>query len=163
MSWTTFDNKEIDLLQFIEDNMTPDRKLVIGTDSQRCKKRKRKGKRKVTFCTIVAIVDEGSHRDALRRAIRKVVRTDSFGHTPEESLLKRLEHEMTLTMELAETLSEHIGRENIEIHIDVNPDERWKSSKLHQAFHGWAIGAGYECKIKPEAWCATAVADAQVR
>jgi predicted RNase H-related nuclease YkuK (DUF458 family) len=156
MGWTTFENKEIDLYQFIEDHMGPNRKLVIGTDSQRCKKRKRKGKRKVTFCTIVAIVDEGSHRDAMRRAVRKVVRTDPFA-----SLYERLMHEVWLTIDLANELSQVV--DDIELHIDVNHDERWASSKFKSALTGYAAGSGYNYKIKPDAWCATAVADAQVR
>tara|TARA_B100000073_G_scaffold323807_1_gene306187 strand:+ start:725 stop:1219 length:495 start_codon:yes stop_codon:yes gene_type:complete len=56
-------------------------------------------------------------------------------------------------------LIEAFPQAKIEIHIDISSSPSEKTFKYKDALAGMVKGAGFECKIKPEAWAANAIAD----
>ena len=47
----------------------------------------------------------------------------------------------------------------VEIHIDIGSTPLSKTRDLKDALGGWALGAGFSYKIKPDAWASASVAD----
>lgn len=74
------------------------------------------------------------------------------------SLAQRLIHEAQLSLEIASELDDQFTQDLV-IHIDVNEDERHKSSKYARSLAGMGLGSGFQVRLKPEAWCASHVAD----
>ena len=55
---------------------------------------------------------------------------------------------------------ENIESENIDLHIDVSPfNLKNGTSKFSDMLKGYVAGAGFECRIKPDAWASQTVAD----
>ena len=56
--------------------------------------------------------------------------------------------------------SHKIKSEDIELHIDVSPfQSKTATSKFSDMLRGYVTGAGFECKLKPDAWASQSVAD----
>lgn len=146
--WTTLNGKPIELESFIRENVDKGYTIFIGTDSQR----KRKGKRGVTFSTVIALVKQNEHK-----LIQKRMVTEKF-----PSLRDRLIHEAWLSLEVAQIISPLVS-EDITIHLDVNQNPKFKSGQYKNEICGFVKGFGYNYKLKPESWCASAIADYQVR
>jgi predicted RNase H-related nuclease YkuK (DUF458 family) len=75
------------------------------------------------------------------------------------TLTQRLIHEATNSIELAMNLSDEVNDVKLELHLDVNSDKRAASNKLADSLTGYVKASGFECKIKPEAWAASTIAD----
>jgi len=60
-------------------------------------------------------------------------------------------------------LSAIFPSENIEIHLDVNSKKGNVSYTLADQLSGYAKSAGFECKVKPDSWAASGVADCHTR
>ena len=78
------------------------------------------------------------------------------------SLAEKLFAEVAKSLDVAQTLSSFFTNEVI-VHVDANVDERHRSSRYVQALAGMVVGYGYQVRVKPEAWCATHVADFVVK
>ena len=48
---------------------------------------------------------------------------------------------------------------DIEIHIDANSKNDQATGKHAEMLMGYAKGAGFRCKIKPDAWASNSIAD----
>jgi len=119
-----------------------DRVLHIGTDS--------KQRSLVTdFVTVVAVLDPGRGG----RVFYEHHRVQGA-----RSLPQKLFRETELSLELAVRLSREVAQD-ILVHVDVNEDLRHRSSRYVKAVAGMVIGYGFRVLVKPEAWCATHVAD----
>ncbi len=72
-----------------------------------------------------------------------------------ERLMKEVEHAV-----LCATRVQHVveGR-RFEVHLDINPDPSYPSSKVLHAAVGYVKGQGLSCRIKPEAFAASTAAD----
>ena len=81
------------------------------------------------------------------------------------SITERLFRESMRTIELAFELNDIFDRFCIvpEIHADVNPDLRYKSSSVFREVVGFIEAQGYDCVTKPNSWCASHVADHLVK
>ena len=67
-----------------------------------------------------------------------------------------------MSVEIADLLINQYGipRNKIELHLDVSPIEsKTKTSKFSDMLKGYVNGAGFVCKIKPDAWASQSVAD----
>jgi predicted RNase H-related nuclease YkuK (DUF458 family) len=75
-------------------------------------------------------------------------------------ILQRILAEVQKSVELGLKLLELIPVLDIEIHLDVSAsDKNNGTSKFADMLTGYATGAGFNCKIKPNAYAATSVAD----
>ncbi|MEZ4290806.1 MAG: ribonuclease H-like YkuK family protein [Myxococcota bacterium] len=54
-------------------------------------------------------------------------------------------------------------RQQIWVHVDANPDERYDSSDYVKQLAGMVAGSGFPVLVKPNAWCASHVADFAVK
>ena len=70
----------------------------------------------------------------------------------------RLWKEAELSIDVAEWLTQKITLK-VEIDMDYNSDESFKSHKLISAAQGWANSLGYKVNIKPNNQIATRAAD----
>lgn len=70
----------------------------------------------------------------------------------------RLWKEAELSLEVAEWLTQQVNIK-VEIDMDYNDDENFKSNKLVSATKGWANSLGYKVNIKPFNQIATKAAD----
>jgi hypothetical protein len=74
----------------------------------------------------------------------------------------RLWKEAEASIEIAEWLTKQINV-NVQIDMDYNDDENFKSNKLISAARGWANSLGYKVNVKPDIQIATKAADYQCR
>lgn len=75
------------------------------------------------------------------------------------TLTQRLIHEATTAIELGMDISEKVPNVKLELHLDINSDKKAASNKLVDSLTGYVKASGFNCKIKPEAWAASTIAD----
>lgn len=124
--------------------------LCIGTDSQQVK-------RFTEYVTVVVTTRPGKggrvifHRERVPRI---------------KSLRERLSREVWMSTSLAMELtapfdigSNPIDDLELSIHIDANPDPKYRSSEYVQELVGLVVGQGFHAVIKPQSWAAGHAAD----
>ena len=120
----------------------PNVQIHIGSDSQNVGKKTR-------YATVIAY-RYGS------RGVHYILSKKN------EALLKdmwsRLWKEAEMSIDVAEWLTNQISV-RVEIDMDYNSDENFKSSKLISATKGWANSLGYKVNDKPNNQIATKAAD----
>ena len=120
----------------------PNVQIHIGSDSQNVGKKTR-------YATVIAY-RYGS------RGVHYILSKKN------EALLKdmwsRLWKEAEMSIDVAEWLTNQISV-RVEIDMDYNSDENFKSSKLISATKGWANSLGYKVNVKPNNQIATKAAD----
>ena len=75
------------------------------------------------------------------------------------TMLLRLLREVELSIQIGYKILEHNPDTDIEIHIDANSKKDQPTGKFSDMLMGYARGAGFKCKIKPEAWASNSIAD----
>ena len=120
----------------------PTVKIHIGSDSQNIGK-------KTKFATVIAY-RYGS------RGVHYILSKKT------ELLIKdmwtRLWKEAEMSIDIAQWLTHQVSV-RVEIDMDYNSDENFKSSKLISATKGWANSLGYKVNVKPNNQIATKAAD----
>ena len=120
----------------------PTVKIHIGSDSQNIGK-------KTKYATVIAYRygSRGVHYILSRK---------------NELLIKdmwtRLWKEAEMSIDIAQWLTHQVSV-RVEIDMDYNSDENFKSSKLISATKGWANSLGYKVNVKPNNQIATKAAD----
>lgn len=150
MIWKDLGNKnEINYIEFIKNylNEKPDTKLYIGTDSQNRNKHT-----DYAFVIVLHYQNKGA------KVIYSKLTLDRIKDSGTR-LLKEVEYSLQIASELRD------GGLDIPITIDIdfNPDERWLSNKFLTSAIGWVKGMGFECRAKPDAFCASYCADHLVK
>jgi predicted RNase H-related nuclease YkuK (DUF458 family) len=74
--------------------------------------------------------------------------------------MKEVWTSVVLGMELNAHIPQTAG---LTIHIDANPDVRFKSSQYVKELASMVVSQGFEAKVKPEAWAASFTADHVVK
>ena len=120
----------------------PTVKIHIGSDSQNIGK-------KTKYATVIAY-RYGS------RGVHYILSKKT------EILIKdmwtRLWKEAEMSIDIAQWLTHQVSV-RVEIDMDYNSDENFKSSKLISATRGWANSLGYKVNVKPNNQIATKAAD----
>lgn len=75
----------------------------------------------------------------------------------------RLLKEVELALTLADLLSVFLERKNLNVHLDINPDTRFKSSQVFTPATSWVKSLGYQCIVKPDSWASSWLADAYAK
>jgi predicted RNase H-related nuclease YkuK (DUF458 family) len=126
-----------------------DSSVYIGADS---KVYSHSGEAMVAYVTVI-ILHYGSSKGA---KIFKSHRTDRYYG----QIRTRLMAEVTDAIMAATEVADVIEDRGFEIHLDINRDERYKSSALVKEATGYVLGTlGFEPKLKPESFAASSVAD----
>lgn len=121
-----------------------ERDIHIGTDAQ-------KHGRHTEFVTAVVVLNPGKGGAAFYTKTRMEYIN---------SLQYKLFTEVSLSLEIALALCEAgIPAEMIDVHVDANTNLNWGSGPFHQRLAGMVVSHGFKAVLKPDAWCASHVAD----
>jgi predicted RNase H-related nuclease YkuK (DUF458 family) len=151
-TWKTIDGVLIqDPVQFVKDMFSDESSRVevnIGTDSQQAGQR-------TEFVTVIAVVRE-------RKGARAIYARET---TPRiKSLRERLLQETWLSVSLGLEMNALIPETaGLTIHVDANPDVRFRSSDFVKELTAMVVSQGFNTLLKPESWVATHVADYAVK
>ncbi len=75
------------------------------------------------------------------------------------TMVLRLLKEVELSIQIGYKILEDNPDADVEIHIDANSKKDQPTGKFAEMLMGYAKGAGFRCKIKPEAWASNSIAD----
>jgi len=138
--------------QFIQ-NSTIESKIYIGTDSSRFKKN---GKWFAEYATVVIVHFDGKHGCKIFADLSTEIDFDQKKDKPRN----RLMNEVIKTANMYLELEEAIDIRDVELHLDINPNEKYGSSCVIQEAVGYIRGL---CRIvpmvKPQAFAASCAAD----
>ncbi len=125
-----------------------ERIIHIGTDAQ-------KHGRNTDFVTAVVILNPG-HGGIAFYAKSKLDHVNSLQY--------KLFTEVGFSLEIALALCEYgVNPEAIDVHVDANTNLKWESGPFHQRLAGMVVAHGFNAVLKPDAWCASHVADHAVK
>ena len=142
----------IDLLNILREVVkSNNHKIIVGTDSVKLSE-------SFVFTSTICILNEYHDHDRTYFYNRKKVKDDSY-----YILAKRLLKETSDSIEIASFLQTALEDPNLEIHIDVNTDPKHESSKFKNTLIGYVTGCGFECRVKPESFVASSIADNHTR
>jgi predicted RNase H-related nuclease YkuK (DUF458 family) len=120
------------------------RVIHVGCDSQQ-------KELETEFTEVVILLIPGKGGRVLYRS-EKVDRINSL----RERLLNEVMRSVNIGFELNAVLSEDV---EMVIHVDANPNLKYKSSKVLPELVGYVMGQGFTCLTKPDSWAAMHVAD----
>lgn len=133
---------------------SPESSVYVGCDSIRHKTKS--GQWMARYSTVIVLHIDSKHGCVLFH--------DSVDLPDYGNLKQRLLTEVQFVVSAATEILDVIGDRRMEIHIDVNPNPKHKSSVAVKEALGWVRGSlGVDAKIKPESWAATHAADHAVR
>ena len=145
--WKTLNDAPVpDIVQFVREASSQGQVVHIGTDSLQTG-------RFTQFVTVVVVVTptKGGRVIFSREVVPRIT-------SLRERLLKEVWRSVELGLELSPSLSNELN-----LHIDANPQEKYMSSKYVQELVGLVVGQGFKAIIKPNAWAASHAADHIVR
>lgn len=133
--------------------------IYIGCDSQVFS---RKGKFYADYSTVVILHKESRHGCKI---FHNAITVPYYGEPGKNdgSMETRLLAEVGYALEAYEEIKDVIKNRKLEIHLDVNPDPCYKSSKITSQAIGWVRGMGLEAKVKPYGLAASYAADQCVK
>jgi hypothetical protein len=138
--------------QFIQ-NSSDTSKIYIGCDSERFKVQ---GVWHADYCVAIVIHKEGKHGC---KVFGTVNRETDYDAKPGRPAL-RLMNEVYKVSAMYEELREVIGKRYCEVHLDINPEDRFGSSCVVNQAIGYIRGTcNMVPRVKPEAFAASICAD----
>ena len=142
---------EIDLeevKEFIK-TCSPETAVYVGSDSKCFKQNK---KRMVAYITVVVVHIDGNKGAKVFKGLNI---EKHFG-----SLRQRLMTEVGYAATAAYEIAEVVGERPFEVHLDLNPNPNYKSSKVIKEAMGYIIGTvGFYPQVKPDSIMASNCAD----
>jgi predicted RNase H-related nuclease YkuK (DUF458 family) len=149
--WTLSGVEVLDVMTTVEQLLRRGRIVHIGTDAQKSSKR-------MEFVTVICVLNPGKGGRVFytRRFERK-----------DQTLFEKLSLETWFSLELALRMNEEFDlpaeQKQVWVHVDANPDTRYDSSDYVKQLAGMVAGSGFPVLVKPDAWCASHVADFAVK
>jgi predicted RNase H-related nuclease YkuK (DUF458 family) len=149
--WTLSGVEVLDVMKTVEQLLRTGHIVHIGTDAQKSAKR-------MEFVTVICVLNPGKGG--------RVFYTRRFDRK-EQTLFEKLSLETWFSLELALRMNEEfdltVEQKQIWVHVDANPDTRYDSSDYVKQLAGMVAGSGFPVLVKPDAWCASHVADFAVK
>jgi len=153
-SWLTATGIQVtkeELIISIDNHIAAGGKIFVGCDSNvlgEC----------CTYAKAICLYNENERRGGryyYQRSKEKIrLRTP-----PQIRIMQEAQYAIEIALELAEIFP----TENIEVHLDVNTRKGNLSQALADQLSGYAKAAGFACKLKPDSWAATGIADGHTR
>lgn len=140
-----------EITQIIRDHVNLGGRIFIGCDSNvvgTC----------CTYATAIVLYNENE-----RRGGRYFFNRNRTQIALRSSLRTRLMTEADMSILLGIELQEEFPEARIEIHLDVSQRKENLSNGVADQVAGYAKAAGFECKLKPESWASSCVADEHTR
>jgi predicted RNase H-related nuclease YkuK (DUF458 family) len=149
-SWMKMDGKKVELIPEVKALLAlpGEREVHVGSDSQQVGSQ-------TEFVTVIVILEKGKGGRAFY-VKSKEPRVRSL----RERLMKEVWTSVTVGLELNAMVPETVG---LTIHIDANPDVKFRSSDHIKELVGMVVGQGFKTLMKPESWAAAHVADHVVK
>lgn len=132
---------------------SPNSKVYVGCDSSVHKIGK--GRYEAKYVTVIILHWGGNSGCKVWYNIQREPIFSKKG----EGLKQRLLREADIAIQTAYPLVDHLDGRTLEVHFDLNPDPKHKSSVAVAEALGYARGMGLTAKVKPEAFAATHGAD----
>ena len=152
--WFTGDMKPVGrerLLKDLEDHIFEGGKIFVGCDSNvigdNC-----------TYAHTICLYNEEARRGG-RYYVKTCKIKMKFSTPPQVRIMQEAQYAIEIAMELAQVFPS----ETIEVHLDVNTRKGNLSQTLADQLSGYAKSAGFACKMKPDSWAATGIADGHTR
>lgn len=143
--WLSLSEVAEDLVQEVSQHPHDPYRLMIGTDSQ-------PKAHSATFVSAIIL-----HR--VGKGARYYIHREEQGHR--FSLRQRMFTEAAYSLQVCGQLSEELQQRGaewgLEIHLDIG--ERGATKALIREIVSWVTASGYEARVKPDAYCASKVAD----
>ena len=122
--------------------------VFVGTDS--CVSRK-----KCVFSTAICLHGAEGQKGGRYFISRRKVKAKEY-----PTLLQRITSEVEKSIDIGMQIMYHCPRVKIELHLDVSDSTKGEgTSKFSDMLIGYAKGSGFECKVKPDAFAASTIAD----
>jgi len=127
--------------------------IYVGADSIIFTK---DGERYAKYSTVIIIHIDSKHGCKI---FHNSVDMKDYGN-----LKQRLMMEVQMAVEAATEILEVLDDRSLSIHLDLNPNPRYKSNIAVREALGWVRGSlGIDAELKPRAWAASTCADHIVR
>jgi predicted RNase H-related nuclease YkuK (DUF458 family) len=125
--------------------------VTVGTDSQNFSDTK--------IVSVIAVTCEG-HGGIFFYEVSRINRIADVRLKLAEETTRSLEI-MTALVETLESdeFSEVRDKLSLVIHVDASWNDRGKTKELIPGLVGWIRACGYDCKVKPESYAASSIAD----
>lgn len=153
-AWCTGDLKitgRDQLVADIESHIFDGGKVFVGCDSNvvgdNC-----------TYAHTICLYNEEARRGGRYYVKTKKVKM-RFSTPPQVRIMQEAQYAVEIALELAQIFPS----ETIEVHLDVNTRKGNLSQTLADQLSGYAKSAGFACKLKPDSWAATGIADGHTR
>lgn len=131
----------------------PDTRIYLGCDSRRFRE---KGKWMADY-TLVIVIHEDGCKGA--KILGHTVREPIYDNSPDKPAF-RLMNEVYKIAALWLEFGDLFAGYQTEVHLDLNPNKRFKSSGVVSEAIGYIRGVcQIEAKLKPDAWAASFAAD----
>ena len=151
LAWCDASSRVIDLkniLEFIEKKKNIC-EIHVGCDSHLVGG-------KYVFALVIALYEPqkgGTYFFARKRLAQKTLR----------SLKVRLLRETEEAIAVADMIASSIVTDKLSVHLDINPNKRYKSHQVFTSATSWVKSQGYNCLVKPDAWASSWLADAYAK
>lgn len=128
-------------------------KVYLGCDSQRVR---RNGTYKVVYATVCIVHLNGNNGGKIFKHVETLPDYESDKTKPKLRLMNEAAKVCEMYLDILPIIQDYC----IEIHLDINPDEKFASSHVARQAAGYVLGmTGIEPKLKPEALAASTGAD----
>ena len=132
---------------------SPETKIYIGADSERLK---RNGKWYADYTLAIVVHIDGRHGCKIFGEVQTELDYDAKAGRPS----MRLMNEVYKVSELYLKLGEVLENRHVEVHLDINPDDRYGSSCVISQAVGYIKGTcNVTPSVKPNAFAASYAAD----
>lgn len=132
---------------------SPESSVYIGCDSIRYRKNKIWHAK---YSTVVIVHMDSKHGCRIFH--------ESFDEPDYGNLKQRLLNEVNYAVAAATEIIDVLGDRHMEVHLDINPNPKHKSSVAVKEALGWVKGSlGLDAVVKPHSFAATHAADHVVR
>lgn len=132
---------------------SPETKVYLGADSERVKV----GDKWFADYTLAVVVHiDGNHGCKIFGQVQRERDWDQKANKPSLRLMQEVYKVSDLFHELSDVLQDRY----VEVHLDINPSERYKSSAVVQQAVGYIKGTcNIDAQVKPNAFAASYAAD----
>jgi len=153
-SWFTGSGNSIEecaMLDIIDDYINLGGKVFVGTDSHLSYK-------SCTFATAICL--HGAKGAMGGRYFFKKNRKNSSSL---KVLRYRILQEVKQSIDVSLCLLEKYPDADIEVHVDIGQTAKSETRVFVDTVNGWLSGVGFQCRIKPDSWASSAVADCHTK
>jgi predicted RNase H-related nuclease YkuK (DUF458 family) len=151
-AWCSGDGTQVtwdDVMTDVQFAVKEGHRIFVGCDSV-------KEQKDCTFVVTVCIYNPGAGGRYYFKRFREPTKTFP-------SLRMRIFREASEAIDVTLTILSVIPNAPVEIHLDVNRDKRYATGSFSDQVVGYAKSIGVDCKIKPDSWASSGIADKHTR